>query len=184
MARKSEKKKKPKAEAVKKLLWSGKEPDVGARVTYTTDGKGKWWKRVSAKRCTEEVFMHDQCQGVHGHDGVHWCYNASGSFCWDDNEYDPKEGGCSGTTPPDHEKYVSPVEMVKHHYSSHGGEYVEVVDPELIAKLEKDELLGENVGVIRPVTDPKRLAHLDKIKKKNEKAAAKFMKGKKRPKDA
>lgn len=182
MAKKSVKKAESKIEP-KKLRWSDKEPDKGGRITYQTDGNGKWWKRVSAIRCTEEVFMHGQCQGVDGHDGLHWCYSECGSFCWDDNEYDPKEGGCSGTTPPDHEKYQSPQDMMKLYHGNLGGDWEEVVDIDLIAKLEADDVWDDNVGVIRPVTNKKSLARLKRIKKENAAEAKKFMKGKPRPKN-
>lgn len=165
-----------------KKYWNGRTPDKGGGISYYSDGEN-WWRKTAAIRCTEEVFMHGQCQGVEGHDDVHWCYSECGSFCWDDNEYDPKEGGCSGSTPPDHEKYRSPQDMQKHYHANHGSEWEKIEDVDLIAKLEADEIVGENISVSRPVTSPKALARLKEIQEENDAAAEKFMKGKPRPTD-
>lgn len=131
-----------------------KTPDDGGHVLFSTDGKGRWWKRTWCKRCTEEVFLFDQCQGVSGHKGVHWSYSPSGSFCWSDNKEDPCEGhekGSAGSTPPDHFLYVSPRDMVENYYLS-TYEDVEVIDLVEIARLEADETT-ENESVNRPVTE-------------------------------
>lgn len=165
-----------KSKTKKKFLFGGGTPDKGAHVTYQTDGNGRWWKRVSAKRCVEEVFLHGQCQGVKGHKGVHWSYDPAGCFCWDDNKKDPKEGGCSGSTPPSHKQYRSPVEMEEHHYSSHGGGWEEVTDKVLLARLEADEVLDDGASVIRPVTDKKVLEKMGKRLKDHEEKLSKSKK--------
>lgn len=114
--------------------------DLGGTVHYYQDHEGKFFKRTSAKRCVEDVFLVGQCQGVEGHNGLHWRYDSSGNFCWSDNEFDPKEGGCSGSTPPDHKNYISPVEMCNSHYSKFGSEWEEVIDPEELKMLAWDWL--------------------------------------------
>lgn len=156
----------------KKYLFGG-TPDKGGHVTYQTNGKGRWWKRVSAKRCVGEVFLHGQCQGVKGHKGVHWSFSPAGNFCWSDNEKDPQEGGCSGSTPPSHKDYKSPLEMDKHHYSNLGSDWEEITDAELIARLDRDEILDDGASVIRPVTDKKLLAKMSKRLKDHETKIAK-----------
>jgi hypothetical protein len=123
----------------------------GSNVLYTTDGKGRWIRREWKPQCSSKVFFYGRCQGVEGHKGVHWCYSASGSFQWDDNDNDPKHGGCAGSTPPGHKKYVSPVKMQKHYYVAHYTD-TEVTDPAIIAKLEKDQPPEKGASINRPVT--------------------------------
>ena len=48
--------------------------DSQPQVTYYTDGKGRWLKRVWAAQCPETILFLDRCQGVAGHKGDHWCY--------------------------------------------------------------------------------------------------------------
>jgi len=114
-------------------------------VLYSTDGEGHWHRREWKRQCPEDVFMRGRCQGVEGHKGVHWSFNASGSFCYDDNDNDSTEQGCSGSVPPDHKHYRSPLEMSKYHYMGHY-EDSEVTDPEEIARLERGDMKpGESV---------------------------------------
>jgi len=145
--------------------------------------------RVSAIRCVEQVLMSGhQCQGVDGHDGLHWSYREDGSFCWSDNEYDPKEGGCVGSTPPDHEKYKSPQEMCRFHfhYGNFSGDWEKIHDADLIDKLKRNlESIDDydlDGGIISPITDEKTIAHLNEVKERNKILSDEFMKGKPRPK--
>jgi hypothetical protein len=114
------------------------------RIMYSTDGAGYWIKRVWKRQCPDEVFLHGRCQGIEGHEGVHWCYSPCGSFCWSENENDPtidktdKRRGVAGSTPPGHEKYKNPIDMMDAYYVSNY-EDSEVTDPELIARLEADD---------------------------------------------
>lgn len=128
----------------------GEEPENDKpNIHYATNGKGRWWKTEYKRQCPEGVFLSGRCQGVEGHKGVHWRYDPSGSFRYDDNDEDPSEGGCSGTIPPEHASYRSPKEMAKHFHREHRIE-TEVTDPDEIARLEADQL-AEGESVSRPV---------------------------------
>ena len=129
-------------------------------IAYYTDGKGRWLRREWKHQCTARVFLSGRCQGVKGHKGLHWCYSPSGDFDWDDNDDDPKENGCSGSTPPGAEGYVSPVKMEKHYYMSHHTD-TEVTDKAVIAQLDKGNPPEKNASIDRPVTD---IAVLDILK--------------------
>lgn len=120
-------------------------------ILYSTDGRGNWWRREWKPQCNEEVFMSGRCQGVEGHKDVHWSYRPCGSFAWDDNDNDPKHDGCSGSTPPDHKEYKTPLEMQKHYYMSHYEDSV-VDDPAIIAMLEKGETPEKGASLTRPLT--------------------------------
>ena len=121
------------------------------RVSFSTDGKGRWWRTDWQRQCPEGVFLQGRCQGVEGHKGVHWRYDASGSFCYDDNEQDSSEFGCSGTIPPDHKHYRTPLEMEKRLFRKFKS-MVEVTDPEEVARLERNEI-NDNESVIRPLRE-------------------------------
>jgi hypothetical protein len=118
-------------------------------VSYFTNGDGKWFKREWREQCPEDIFLGGRCQGVKGHDGEHWCYNLNGNYQWEDNENDLTKQGCSGFTPPGHEKYVNPVDTLEKCYLNN---YVdsEVTNPELIARLEAGEI-DDGESTIRPV---------------------------------
>ena len=122
---------------------------MAINILYSTDGEGHWSKREWSKQCEEKVFMYGQCQGVEGHKGVHWCYGACGSFEWDDNDDDPTEKGCAGSTPPDHKFYKHPIEMQPLYWLSNYTD-TEITNPEHIEKLEKDEV-EEGASITRPV---------------------------------
>jgi hypothetical protein len=102
---------------------------------------------------------------VKGHKGVHWLFSPSGDFDWDDNDYDPQEDGCSGSTPPGHRDYMSPVKMQKHY---HGNHYIDaqVTDIATIAMLEKGKTPERGAAIDRPVTDKAMLAMVKKRTKK------------------
>jgi hypothetical protein len=121
-------------------------------VLYSSDGQGNWWRREWKPQCNEEVFMSDRCQGVKGHKDVHWSYRPCGSFAWDDNDDDPKHDGCSGTTPPDHKSYKTPLEMQDHYYLSHY-EDSEVKDPAILAMLEKGDTPEDGASITRPLSE-------------------------------
>jgi hypothetical protein len=113
---------------------------------FSTDGEGHWTRREWKEQCPEKVFMAKRCQGVKGHKDVHWCYQPSGCLAWDDNKDDPKHDGCSGSTPPDHEKYITPLEMLNKLWLNHFTD-TEVTEPEEIARLERDEIKdGESIN--------------------------------------
>lgn len=118
-------------------------------IIYFTDDQGNWWRREWKPQCNEEVFMAGRCQGVKGHTGVHWSYRHCGSFAWDDNDEAPEHDGCSGSIPPDHKEYKTPLEMQKHYYMSH---YIDtlVKDPNIIARLEQGDTPEESASLIRP----------------------------------
>ena len=138
-------------------------------ILYSTDGKGNWWKREWVEQCSEDVFIRrGQCQGVKGHEGVHWRFGSAGWFEWDEPE------GCSGTTPPDHKSYVSPLEMEKKHWLSNYSD-TEITDTEKITQLERGEC-EEEASIDRPVNmddlEPelrdeleKRMARCDELEK-------------------
>lgn len=121
-------------------------------ILYSTDGQGHWWRREWKPQCNEEVFMSGgRCQGVKGHKDVHWSYGPCGSFTWDDNDDDPKHDGCSGSTPPDHKEYKTPLEMQAHYYMSHY-EDSEVKDHAIVAMLEKGDTPEEGASLTRPLS--------------------------------
>lgn len=120
-------------------------------VMYSTDGEGLWIRRQWAEQCPERVFLAARCQGLKGHQGVHWCYKPDGSLAWDDNDDDPQEDGCSGTIPPGHKQWISPLDKQEDYWLSHYTD-TEVTDPEIIARLERDEPPeGDETSINRPV---------------------------------
>lgn len=121
-----------------------------SHVMFSTDGKGNWKKIEWKSQCSEIVFMGGQCQGFEGHLGVHWNFGLSGSFHYDDNENDPTEEGGSGSTPPDHASYKTPLEMANHYYMSHSV-CMDVTDPAEIARLENGDTT-ENESIVRPAS--------------------------------
>ncbi len=139
----------------------------GDNVWYYTDGKGYWLRREWKRQCSEKVFFYGRCQGVKGHKGVHWRFGPSGDFEWSDNDNDPQEGGGAGSTPPDHDDYVSPLKMQKHNHTSHYTD-AEVTDKAIIALLEKGKPPEPDAAINRPVTDKRLLAALKKRMKKEE----------------
>ncbi len=129
----------------------------GANICYYGNGRSHWIRREWKPQCSEKVFFYGRCQGVKGHQGVHWCYSPSGSFQWSDNDDDPKHDGAAGSTPPGHKSYVAPVKMDKHYYLSHFTD-TEVTDKGILAMLEKDKTPERDAGINRPVTDKRIIA--------------------------
>ena len=123
----------------------------GPHVMLSTDGKGNWWRRAWMQQCPESILILDQCQGVEGHDGDHWCFRKDGSFAWSrDKDHPEFEDAASGWTPPDHRQYRTPMEMQKQHFMSHFTDS-EVTDADEIARLERGEVRdGESIN--RPCT--------------------------------
>ena len=121
-------------------------------VLYSTDGKGNWWRREWAKQCPHKVFLGHKCQGVAGHDGVHWCYGEDGDYKWENQDEDiiKETDIAGGSTPPDHKDWVSPKKMVKKHYMNHFTDS-EITDEKMIARLEKDNPPEKGASVTRPV---------------------------------
>src|SRR5260370_28163341 len=83
----------------------------GANICYYGNGRSHWIRREWKPQCSEKVFFYGRCQGVKGHQGVHWCYSPSRSFQWSDNDDDPNHDGAAGSTPPGDKSYVAPVKM-------------------------------------------------------------------------
>ena len=108
-------------------------------VTYYTDGKGSWLKRVWAVQCSETTLFREQCQGVAGHMGDHWCFRPDGSYLYKPHETDPqrKEIGCA-IIPPGSSGYRTPLEMSRYR---HGTFYEdsEVTEPSEIERLQRGE---------------------------------------------
>lgn len=120
-----------------------------SRVMYIRDHEGNWYRREWAEQCQHKGLFLKQCQGIKGHKGVHWSYRPDGSLVWEDND-DPLHNWAAGSTPPGHERYVSPIDMQPDHHLSHYTE-TQVTDPELLAKLESDELDEDGASTVRPV---------------------------------
>ena len=110
--------------------------DCGIVCYYQVDGR--WIRKEIKCQCKINPFPFSQCQGTHGHKGVHWCYALDGSLRWSDHDNDPnpnlKLKGCSGFTPPGHKDYLSPADMENHCYRNYFIESV-VLDSEVILML-------------------------------------------------
>lgn len=121
-------------------------------VTYYTDGKGLWLKRVWAAQCPETILFRDQCQGVAGHKGDHWCYRPDGSYQYKPHETDPrrKEIGC-GTNPPGSLGYRTPLEMSRFRHVAFYDDS-EVTDPIEIERLQRGEF-ASNESANLPCTE-------------------------------
>jgi hypothetical protein len=125
------------------------------RSLVSTNGEGRWWRRIWKEQCFERVLFGDRCQGTLGHVGSHWSYNAEGAYCWLRNADDPvsaathvAEDIAGGITPPSHKGWISPVAMVEHHYMRFYDDQ-EITDPTEIAFYEADGHRGDE-GVTRP----------------------------------
>ena len=75
---------------------------------------------MNLKQCKSNDRLKDlQCQGIPGHKGAHWAYDAGGHLIrWvNKREKDQKwkNIACSWT-PPGHATYISPEVMDKYHY--------------------------------------------------------------------
>lgn len=121
-------------------------------VTFYTDGKGHWLKRVWAVQCPETILFRDQCQGVAGHVGDHWCFRPDGAYHYKPHEADPirKEVTC-GTIPPGFSGYRTPLEMSRYQYAAHY-EDSEVTEPSEIARLQRGDF-ASNESVNQPCTE-------------------------------
>lgn len=126
------------------------------RVLFSSSGDGRWFRREWSLQCPVQMWRGRRCQGVCGHNGVHWTYRADGAFEWEDNEDDSSEDGCSGTVPPGHEHYWTPEEMTHRHYMNRY-EDSEVTDPVKIARLEAGET-EIHESLTRPVSEDKLAA--------------------------
>jgi tRNA (cmo5U34)-methyltransferase len=126
--------------------------DSQPAVTYSTDGQGRWLKRVWGVQCPETILFGDRCQGVVGHEGDHWCFHPDGSYHYRPHDSDPRREhiGCA-TIPPGHAEYRTPLEMSRQRYLNFH-EDVEITDAKEIARLERDDVGPEDV-VHRPCTD-------------------------------
>ena len=109
------------------------------RVAYYELDDGSWKWLDYAEQCPEDVFLLKRCQGVKGHKGVHWAYDESGSFCYEDNKDDSTENGYSGSIPPEHKDYRTPISMREHYHLNHT-KVSPLVDEEIIARIKKRQL--------------------------------------------
>ena len=118
--------------------WDDSQPHV----IFSTDGQGRWWKRVWAVQCSQSILIRNRCQGAQGHDGDHWCFQSDGSYFYKPNASDPrsKETGCA-SVPPGNSGYRTPLEMSRHRFMKFY-EDTEVTDPAEIERLERGELSG------------------------------------------
>lgn len=118
-----------------------------SHVMYYTNGQGYWVRTEFAEQCGESVYIIAECQGVKGHTGQCWAYGPSGSY-----QYNSEDGGC-GSTPPGHDRYISPIDMADHYYLANKTTEV-VTDPVLIERLENDDPPeGNDAGITRPLSE-------------------------------
>lgn len=102
---------------------------------YKKDSSGQWFKMQIVSQCNVMMSFNHQCQGVFQHDGEHWAYTVSGVYQWLDDDHN------EGFMSPSEDNYISPVDKLKHHYSSHlDRDWVKVSDRELINRLENEDL--------------------------------------------
>lgn len=108
-------------------------------VTYTTDGKGSWVKRIWAVQCSDTTLFREQCQGVAGHTGDHWCFRPDGSCLYNPHETDSQcnEIGCA-IIPPGSSGYRTPLEMSRYRHSTFD-EDSEVTEPSEIERVQRGE---------------------------------------------
>ena len=154
--------------------------DSQPHVTFYTDGEGRWLKRVWAAQCPETILFRDQCQGVSGHLGDHWCFRPDGSYHYKPHETDPKrqEVGC-GTKPPGSSEYRSPLEMSRYRYSAHY-EDSEVTEPSEIERLQLGDF-ASNESANLPCTENqieelRKLGRLDSDERNLRRDRAKALK--------
>jgi len=125
-----------------------------ASIVYHQIGPRKWVQQVFVDQCEHKMVMpRGRCQGVKGHSGDHWMYGQSGSYVTSSNKknlkpYDIAGGMC----PPGHASYISPEEKISDYYIT-CNETSDVIDEDLIDKLENDEDMPDNVSVTRPISD-------------------------------
>ena len=120
------------------------------QINYYLDDAGNWLKTVWPLSCGEDICMAPPCQGVKGHSGDHWSYQPDGSYAYEENSGNP-EKDYAGSIPPNHKDYISPKKMCNQYWLSHS-ETTVVTDKDLIARLEKNEMLpGETID--RPCKD-------------------------------
>ena len=123
-----------------------------SRLSFTTDGSGRWWVREWQAPCCGEVSAFGACQGVDGHDGDHWCYSASGGYIH------VMPDGSLSMVPPDHKNYRTPLDMSK--LRPQPGTWVEVTDAAELARL--------NAGKLRPGESATRPPTVEEVKKFRE----------------
>lgn len=117
-------------------------------IMYSMIDEERWSQRIWKEQCPHEmIFGQHRCQGVEGHKGVHWCFNAAGEFEYEDNDADSTENGCSGTIPPGHQHYRTPLEMQKHYHILHY-EDSEVIDPVVLARLKRGRLQANESRIV------------------------------------
>ncbi|XZE19481.1 class I SAM-dependent methyltransferase [Pirellulaceae bacterium SH449] len=159
------------------LEWDETQP----RITYYTDGNGRWLKRVWVVQCPETILFRDRCQGAVGHSGDHWCYRADGSYHYKPHASDPqsKRIGC-GIIPPGNTGYRTPLEMSRKRYASFY-EDSEVTDPKEIDRLTRGEFAShesadlpctaEQIEMLRKLG---RLESDEDLARRNRSASLKF----------
>lgn len=121
----------------------------GGEVLFSRDDVGNWVKITWAKRCQERAYLSNQCQGVLGHAGRHWCYGEDGSYRWSRNKQEePDSTIACGTVPPGHKLYVAPEAKIMQNYLNNY-EKVEVTDQAEVDRLEKNEM-RKGEAITRP----------------------------------
>ena len=130
-------------------------------VRYITDGKGHWWRTETQPQCLEKDIFDLRCQGVWGHQGVHWAYRPDGSYAYWLNESDPdsidKDIG-AGWVPPDQKSYIHPKDKREEYYINFHSTK-EVVDAALIQRLENEDAPEEDASIDRPLSS-EEIKHL------------------------
>ena len=127
---------------------------------YFGDGQGRWWRREWKQQCPFKVAFYGPCQGIAEHAGFHWCYDYQGSLCQanPDSNLKPTDIAC-GSIPPGHRDYISPEIMQQHHYLRFSTD-AEVVDPEILKKLDSGETPEKDASMTRPLMDGETLEEL------------------------
>lgn len=125
-----------------------------ASISYLTDGEGYWERMVGSDQCPCEWSDSEECQGVRGHVGPHWCYEPSGTYmCWE-NENDPDNDMAEyplAYIPPGHKKYISPVDKAQEYYANSSVRSI-ITDEALIKLLEQGVTPEENASITSPVS--------------------------------
>jgi hypothetical protein len=140
------------------------EEDEKPSIMYRLNPDG-WYKTTWSLQCPHECTVFgDRCQAEKGHKGDCWCYKLDGSYEWhlnpDEHPHPKRDDAVCGTTPPDHDSYIHPVD--KQSYRSLYT-FVKIDDADLIARLERDEIPdGENASIDRPLSE----AQIKKLKDK------------------
>lgn len=94
---------------------------MGQYATIGPAGGSPTHRLRKAKRCNSKDFGVHRCRGVHGHEGLHWCYDGGGWLRRWPSVRKMKEAGfgCE-CIPPGHDRYVHPLDMLSHDFVTQG----------------------------------------------------------------